>query len=288
MPSNYIPLDKLYYKLIFPERKKDFACIFVHFDKDAIIPEDCIYHIEKLAEYCDIYFVSSCEKLAVTSDEIKKITPLCKQILIRKNIGYDFGCWSHVIRDNYSDLCEYQGVLLCNDSNWGPMNDFSDTFEKIKMHSSDADFFGLTSSITPSWHLQSFFILYSQRVFCSSYFKQHWFNIGVMRSKYEIVVNYEVNWSGRLKRLGFKGMSLYGDNSSLAENRTHMHWDILLKSNYPYLKKELLRDNPLMVNLKELPDIISAYNENWRHHILEYLKRYGKESADIAAILSEL
>ena len=109
-----------------------------------------------------------------------------------------------------------------------------------------------------------------------------------MRSKYEIVINYEVNWSGRLKRLGFKGMSLYGDNSSLAENRTHMHWDILLKSNYPYLKKELLRDNPLMVDLKDLPEIISAYDENWRHHILEYLKRYGKDSADVTALLSEL
>ena len=108
-----------------------------------------------------------------------------------------------------------------------------------------------------------------------------------MRSKYEIVLNYEVNWSGRLKRLGFKGMSLYGDSSSLAENRTHMHWDILLKNNYPYLKKELIRDNPLMIDLIQLPDLISIYKENWTYHILEYLKRNGKEDSDIFSILSK-
>ena len=193
----------------------------------------------------------------------------------------------HIIRENYDDLCCYKGVLLCNDSNWGPMSDFSDTFQKIQLSASDADFFGLTSSITPSWHLQSFFILYSKSLFCSSYFKQHWFNIRVMQSKYDIIINYEVQWSSRLKRLGFRGMSLYGDSFSLAENCTHIHWDSLLKSNYPYLKKELLRDNPLIINLQHLPQIISTYKEDWKSHILEYLKRYGKEDVGIAAFLSE-
>ena len=100
-------------------------------------------------------------------------------------------------------------------------------------------------------------------------------------------MNYEVQWSGRLKRLGFKGVSLYGNNFSLAENCTHMHWDSLLKSNYPYLKKELVRDNPLMVDLQHLPELISAYKENWRRHILEYLKRYGKQNTSIPLSLPE-
>ena len=282
-----ISLNKLYHEQLYAENKKEFACIFVHYDKDAIIAEECLHHLKQLGEYCDLYFVSSSEKLDSKPEEIKKIIPLCKQILVRKNSGYDFGCWSHVIRDNYDDLCSYRGVLLCNDSNWGPMSDFSDTFQKIQKFSSDADFFGLTSSITPSWHLQSFFILYSNHLFSSSYFKQHWFNISNLQSKYDIIINYEVQWSGRLKRLGFKGMCLYGDDISLAKNCTHMHWDSLLKSNYPYLKKELLRDNPLIIDLQHLSEIISAYQEDWRRHILEYLKRYGKANSDIAAFFHE-
>ena len=52
------------FKEIFAQPRKDYACIFVHYDKDAIISQDCVYHIQKLGEYCDIYFVSSSEKLA--------------------------------------------------------------------------------------------------------------------------------------------------------------------------------------------------------------------------------
>ena len=227
--------------------------------------------------------MSSSESLANMPEEVEKIRPFCTQILIRKNSGYDFGCWSHVIRKNYVDLCDYEGVLLANDSNWGPMNDFSDTFKRIKLYSSESDFMGLTSSITPSWHLQSFFIFYSQKVFNSSFFKLHWFNIGILDSKYDIIMNYEVGWSARLVRLGFKGIALYG--TSEATNPTHVNWESLLRLNYPYLKKELLRDNPLKVNLDNLPNMLLSYGETWRTSFLDYLKRYGRENSQTAKLL---
>ena len=81
-------------------------------------------------------------------------------------------------------------------------------------------------------------------------------------------------------------MSVYGDTLSLAENHTHVHWDVLLKSDYPYLKKELLRDNPLMIDLRHLPEIISIYNENWSSHIVDYLTRYGQKDCQIVNFLS--
>ena len=62
----------------------------------------------------------------------------------------------------------------------------------------------------------------------------------------------------------------------------------LIQINYPYLKKELLRDNPLKIDLRQMPTILSAYNENWCQHILDYLKRYGKGKSDIAKLLQDL
>ena len=180
-------------------------------------------------------------------------------------------------------MCNYEGVLLANDSNWGPLRDFTDTFARIERYASEADFMGLTSSITPSWHLQSFFIFYSRKVFSSSFFKLHWFNIGILGSKYEIIMNYEVGWSARLIRLGFKGIALYG--ASEATNPTHVNWESLLRVKYPYLKKELLRDNPLKVNLDNLPSILRPLELDWQGSILEYLKRYGRENSDVAKLL---
>lgn len=284
IPKSDIDLEELTYYQSNYSKPRKYACIFVHYDKDSLISADCVHHIEKLSDYCDLFFVSSSEYLEKSPEEIEKIKPFCKQILIRKNSGYDFGCWSHVIRKNYSQLCEYEGVLLANDSNWGPLKDFSDTFSKINNLLAEVDFIGLTSSTTPSWHLQSFFIIYSKKVFESAYFKQHWFNIGIHNSKIDIIMSYEVDWCTRLKRLGFIGTSLYGD-SSTANNPTHVDWKMLIKNHYPYLKKELIRENPLRIDLSELPIILSSYEWNWKDCLLDYLKRYGNEKSDIAELL---
>ena len=282
-PNSDIDLDDLVFHQVHNSMKQKYACVFVHYDIDPLITDDCVYHLEKLSEYCDIYFVSSCESLANAPQEIEKIKSFCAQIIIRKNSGYDFGCWSHVIRKNYARLCNYEGVLLANDSNWGPLNDFSDTFAKINLFSSEADFMGLTSSITPSWHLQSFFIFYSRKVFGSSFFKLHWFNIGILDSKYEIIMNYEVGWSARLVRLGFKGIALYG--TSEATNPTHVNWESLLRLKYPYLKKELLRDNPLKINLDNLPNVLQSPDLNWHNSILDYLRRHNRENSQVSKLL---
>jgi len=285
-PKVDIELEELYLDQLYDTKNKKFACIFVHYDKDSLIPADCLHHVEKLSEYCDIFFVSSSEFLADLPEEVDKIKPFCKQILIRRNSGYDFGCWSHVIRKNYTHLCDYDGVLLANDSNWGPLCDFADTFLKINRLLAEVDFVGLTSSTTPSWHLQSFFIMYSKKVFNSSYFKQHWFNIGVHDSKFDIVMTYEVSWCTRLRRLGFEGTSVYGDSS--ASNPTHVEWEELIRGNYPYLKKELIRDNPLRIDLSKLPTILSLYEANWQSYLLDYLQRYGKGESTIAESLLSL
>ena len=280
-----IELEEIGIYQYYSSRTQKYACIFVHFEKDSLIPADCVHHIEKLSEYCDIFFVSSSELLATLPEEIDKIKPFCRQILIRKNSGYDFGCWSHVIRKNYDELCEYEGVLLANDSNWGPLNDFSDTFSKINSHLTDVDFLGLTSSTTPTWHLQSFFVMYSRKVFTAPYFKQHWFNVGLQDSKFDIIMNYEVSWCTRLRRLGFQGMSLYVD--STANNPTHVDWEKLINNKYPYLKKELIRDNPLRIDLSRLSNVLSSYDKDWCSYLLDYLKRYGKDQSNIAKALRQ-
>ena len=281
-----IDLEELKYLHGSQDSNNKYACIFVHYDKDARITSDCIYHLKKLGDYCDIYFVSSSESLAKKPEQIKKINSICKTILIRKNSGYDFGCWSHVIRKHYSELSQYEGILLANDSNWGPLKDFSDTFNKISKYSSEVDFIGLTSSTSPTWHVQSFFVFYSKNIFSSSYFKQHWFNINVLESKYDIIMNYEVGWCSRLRRLGYKGMSIYGNSS--ANNPTHIDWKNLLKSNYPYLKKELVRDNPLRIDIDTLPESLLDYKQDWFAHILGYLKRYGKSNSNIAKAIKKM
>ena len=96
-------------------------------------------------------------------------------------------------------------------------------------------------------------------------------------------MSYEVSWSARLRRLGFNGASLYGDPS--ANNPTHVDWEKLIQSKYPYLKKELVRDNPLLIDLSTLPKVLSMFDNNWQSALINYLQSYGKENSDIAQSL---
>ena len=127
--------------------------------------------------------------------------------------------------------------------------------------------------------------MYSRKVFTAPYFKQHWFNIGIQDSKFDIIMNYEVSWCTRLRRLGFQGMSLYVD--STANNPTHVDWEKLINNKYPYLKKELIRDNPLRIDLSRLSNVLSSYDKDWCSYLLDYLKRYGKDQSNIAKALRQ-
>ena len=68
-----ISLEKLYHKSCYIQNKKNIACVFVHYDKDALISKECVHHLKNLGEYCDVYFVSSSEKLHSKPCEIQKI-----------------------------------------------------------------------------------------------------------------------------------------------------------------------------------------------------------------------
>ena len=75
-------------------------------------------------------------------------------------------------------------------------------------------------------------------------------------------MNYEVGWSWMLRRLGYKGIATYNKFTS-AENPTHALWDHLIKLRYPFIKKELVRDNLLRISLENLPNVLNSYTVNW-------------------------
>ena len=63
-PKLDIELEELYLYQSKDSENKKYACVFVHYDKDSQIVDDCI-HVKKLSEYCDTFRFSS-EPLATT------------------------------------------------------------------------------------------------------------------------------------------------------------------------------------------------------------------------------
>jgi hypothetical protein len=61
-------------------------------------------------------------------------------------------------------------------------------------------------------------------------------------------------------------------------NPSHAYWPLLLESGVPFIKVELLRDNPLRLDLKELGGIVRALNPRLWPLIQNHLARGQKAS----------
>jgi len=97
----------------------------------------------------------------ISDQEIEKIRNLCSLIIIRKDIGRDFGSWKIAV-EKIKDLSLYTQVILTNDSVYGPMFDFSKIFKE--MEERNPDMWGITNSLTIDNHIQSYFMVFNKKM----------------------------------------------------------------------------------------------------------------------------
>jgi len=121
---------------------------------------------------------------------------------------------------------------------------------------SQADVVGLTESTLMRPHLQSFFIAYSRRLLRAPIFRAFWDNVGVWADKRQIVRAYEIGWSALLQQLGYSSEALY---MSRYGNLAHTHWrELIEECRFPFIKKELLKVNPLGQELADWEAVMQA------------------------------
>ena len=239
-------------KILFTEKNHKYLCLFSHFDKNNIIHRYVLNYLKELSRFADIIFISTSSELS--EQEIKKISHLCKQIIIKKNTGYDFGAWKTGMLLAETKLQDYQYLILCNDSVYGPFKNL----EKIIISGMrENDVFGLTESKEINHHLQSYFVVYSQKAFNHAIFSNFWDNIKIYSNKKRLILENEVKYHNRLINSNLNVSSLCPVIKGGAKNQLHYEWQELIQSrDFPFIKIELLRDNPLKVDINEWESVI--------------------------------
>jgi rhamnosyltransferase len=237
-------------------KKGEKLCIFSHFDKDDIIDEYVVYYIKKLYEYgFDVVFVSTSEKLSI--DEIYKIQIYCRDVLVKENIGYDFGAWQTGILYLNDELFKYDSLLLCNDSVYAPLCSFDEVFDKMQ---GQYDFWGLTDSFEIYHHLQSYFMVFNKKIINSKIFLDIWKTYKIYKLKRNIILQYEIGLSQKLIKSGYSIGSycpFIQIDTSLFRNVSHFHWkELIEKFRCPVLKVELLRENPKDIDISKWKEVI--------------------------------
>ncbi len=239
--------------------KRKIACVFAHFDRHNIIDDYVVYYLKKLEELgCAIFFVSTCENMV--EDELSKITGIVSKAIIRKNEGYDFG--SYAVGLNFITKYEnFDKILIANDSVYGPFSDLNQLLKK--MDEEGAEVFGATDNWTFTYHLQSYFLILNRKVLLNKAVENFWNNLSVSSHRLFIIKQYEVGFSQLLIKQGFvlkaycqhtkivsllKNSMVFKHKTPLEINLTLSYWNnLLVDFGYPFIKLELLRDNPAKV-----------------------------------------
>ena len=167
------------------------AAVYAHFDGEGLIHDYVVHQLSELAAAgFRIVFVSNSPKFPPES--VALVTPYCRTILWRYNIGYDFGAYKDGLnaiegKDNLAAL------LLMNDSIYGPFFRLRDQLMEIDR--TTTDFWGITDSWQAGFHVQSYFILFFSKVIRSQAFKSFWRQFPYVNDKGWIIRNGEIKLS---------------------------------------------------------------------------------------------
>jgi len=133
-------------------------------------------------------------------EEMAELRTLCRHVLVRENIGYDFCMWKSALQQ--VDYREYDEVVLMNSSIYGPISPVEPVFDEMEQR--ECDFWGITECFALQPHVQSYFLVFKQQVIRSPEFAAFWDSVLPYRDKWEVILSYEVGMSVWLRQAGFR------------------------------------------------------------------------------------
>jgi lipopolysaccharide biosynthesis protein len=251
------------------------VCLFAHFDKDDRVDEYVLRYLKKIKQLqFSVIFISTAN---LPKLEVERLRLDCDDIILRQNTGFDFGSWSEgFVR--YADKIGGR-LLLANDSVYGPIGSLAIAFDRLT--AKPADFYGFVESIESTPHLQSWFLLFEPWVVRHFAFNAFLHQSFSAMGKNDIIRKGELSLSRRLRAAGFKYNALYLTGRSglaaryLPANPTQFLWrELLLQEQIPFLKVELLRDNPFgLEDAKTILSVVESIDRSFSELIRAHLAR---------------
>ena len=250
--------------------KKDNLCIFSHYSNSGLIDDYVLFYLESLSQYADIIFVSTSDTMTIK--ELSKIENFTVSAIVKENYGYDFGAWKTGFDIAETDLNNYQNLILCNDSVFGPLFDLKDMFTTLTKEKYDV--FSVSDNYEIHHHLQSFFIIYSKKAFQHPVFKNFYKNFKIIEDKQTLIVEKEIKFSKQLKNSGLNiGSYCQAENFNSFQNIMHQYWkDLITDYKCPFIKRELLKTNPLGIDISNWKNVIKKETDYNSDYITKYLK----------------
>jgi rhamnosyltransferase len=265
--------------------------LVAHFDAGDRLRPFVVELLRELRTVCDEVVLGSTARLS--ESELARAAPHASLAFVRENVGYDFATWRDALER--VDLAGVDELVLCNSSVFGPVFPLRRAFER--MASVECDAWGMTDNDQHEWHLQSYFVVLRRRVVTSPLVRAFFASVLPYRDKLQIIRSYEIGLSRLLIDHGFTLRALVPQAElprlalparvalvdfrawlraaarragfsirSVSTTRTHpLH---LLRAGMPFVKVELLRDNPYAIPLA--PVLAELRRVDWDLRLVEF------------------
>jgi len=148
----------------------------------------------------------------ISVSDVAHLRPLCWRLLMRPNLGYDFGAYGDGITYLRSAGVDVDALLVMNDTLWWPA--VSDPHCLDALIACDTDYAGLCNfpfrsgrkrhkALTGRDYVSSFCFLLSARVWQSPAFEHYWARLPLHGYKPMVVERGEVGFCRAMERAGF-------------------------------------------------------------------------------------
>jgi Rhamnan synthesis protein F len=288
--------------------------ILCHYDRAGRLREDLRHYIRELLRAgFAIILASNSSRLDPAAREFADRH--CAGVMLRRNVGFDFAAWKDALLAYDLPRPETTLLLLANDSLYGPLSPLWPAISPADF--SAADIWALTDSWQRRYHLQSYFLMAGPSVLQSAAWRDFWRCVRPLSSKHWVIRRYEIGFSQAMLRAGFRLGALWpyatlleavaGQSAAPCEecrdplaaaragqmrrireaiarnlplNPTSDLWRVLLDRGFPFLKRELLRENPTgIADLFEWRALIAGASEFDPAEILADLARSVRNRA---------
>ncbi len=184
--------------------KKERIGIFSLYAAEGYVDKYKYVLIESLVDYFEKFIIVINGN--VSEEGLRKLSVYTHDIYTRANVGYDIGAYKDTILDYLSNgkWKNWKELILLNDTFYGPVFSWVNVFSVMEERKND--FWGLGEhlggkNIPP--HIQSYFMAFKEKVLASQCFWIFWKNFYYPRTRGEAITDFELIFTGILKKQGF-------------------------------------------------------------------------------------
>lgn len=273
--------------------------IYVVHDQDGIVDDYIPYFLKELSSHIE-HLIIVCNGILSEAGRAKLLL-FTNDIFVRPNIGSEAGAVQDALLNLYGweKIYQYDELLICNDTVFGPLVSFSGIFEEMDRR--EVDYWGLIAQSEQS----PYFYNVKTNLLHAPVFRNFWEEIKASDSAMKVMERYPLGMANTFAEQGFT-YSTYCDISPLCSDLPEYQYiytqleplELIKRFKFPFVDKKAFS-----IVLDRLLDVADGYNLSqlmtyidrrmpydtgliWQHILRKYSLRSIYESLHLHHVFS--